>query len=264
MCHETAHILQNECGATSMLGGGAVIRGVGGGQYRIDPDALDQAFAVTRWGDPHHSQPSVLSLTVPTDFGTIYTAQQIADLTGRAASRGLTSHLDGARIANALAVLECSPADLTWRVGIDALSLGAMKNGALSTDAIVCFDPAISEQLVYRTKRSGHVASKMRFQSAQLIAYLTDDLWLRLARKSNAAMGRLSEGLCQLGIERLNDPDVNMLFIRVDPTVADRMADAGLLFYRMAPDVVRLVTSFETTDSEVDTALTRIASAFTA
>jgi threonine aldolase len=263
MCHETAHILQNECGATSMLGGGAVIRGVGGDHYRIDPAALDQAFGVTRWGDPHHSQPSVLSLTVPTDFGTVYTTQQIADLTGLAASRGLPSHLDGARIANALAVLGCSPADLTWRVGIDALSLGAMKNGALSTDAIVCFDPAIAEQLVYRTKRSGHVASKMRFQSAQLIAYLTDDLWLRLARTSNAAMGRLSEGLCKLGIERLNEPDVNMLFIRVDPAVADGMADAGLLFYRMAADVVRLVTSFETTDAEVDTALTRIASALT-
>jgi len=264
MCHDTAHILQNECGATSMFGGGAVIRGVAGDGYRIDPAALEQAFEATRWGDPHQSQPSVLSLTVPTDFGTIYTPQQVGELTRLASGRGLSAHLDGARIANALAVLGCSPADLTWRAGIDALSLGAMKNGVLSTDAIVCFDPAIAEQLVYRTKRSGHVASKMRFQSVQLIAYLTDDLWLRLAGRSNATMSRLAAGLDKLGVEQLNDPDVNMLFIRVDPAVADRMAEDGLLFYRMAADVVRLVTSFETTDAEVDTALTRIEAALTA
>ncbi len=263
MCHDTAHILQNECGATSMFGGGAMIRGVGGDQYRIDPAALEQAFGSTRWGDPHHSQPSVLSLTVPTDYGTLYTPQQIAELTAIARGRGLTAHLDGARIANALSALDCSPADLTWRVGIDALSLGAMKNGVLSTDAIVCFDPAIAEQLVYRTKRSGHVASKMRFQSVQLIAYLTDDLWLRLARQSNATMARLAAGLDQLGVERLNDPDVNMLFVRVKPAAADRMAEAGLLFYRIAADVVRLVTSFQTTDADIDTALTRIESALT-
>lgn len=263
LCHETAHILQNECGATSLFGGGAVVRGVAGQNYRIDPAALGQAFETTRWGDPHHSQPSVLSLTVPTDYGTVYTTRQIAELTALAAGRGLTAHLDGARIANALDVLDCSPADLTWRLGIDALSLGAMKNGALSTDAIVCFDPAVSEQLVYRTKRSGHVASKMRFQSVQLIAYLTDDLWLRLARRSNAAMARLAAGLGKLGVEQLNEPDVNMLFVRVDPGVADRMADSGLLFYRIASDVVRLVTSFQTTDDEVDSALARIESALT-
>ena len=263
LCHETAHILQNECGATSLFGGGAVVRGLAGENYRIDPTALENAFETTRWGDPHHSQPSVLSLTVPTDYGTVYTTPQIAELTALAAGRGLTAHLDGARIANALDVLDCSPADLTWRLGIDALSLGAMKNGALSTDAIVCFDPAVSQQLVYRTKRSGHVASKMRFQSVQLIAYLTDDLWLRLARCSNAAMTRLAAGLGKLGVEQLNEPDVNMLFIRVDPAAADRMAGSGLLFYRIAADVVRLVTSFQTTDDEVDTVLTRIEAALT-
>ncbi|MEY2445768.1 MAG: threonine aldolase [Ilumatobacteraceae bacterium] len=261
MCHETAHILVNECGATSMFGGGAMIHGVGGDQYRVDPTALEQAFESTRWGDPHHSQPTVLSLTVPTDYGTIYTARQIAQLTALAAGRGLTAHIDGARVANALAVLGCSPADLTWRIGVDALSLGAMKNGALSTDAIVSFDPAISQQLVYRTKRSGHTASKMRFQSAQLIAYLTDDLWLRLAGRSNEAMTRLATGLTKLDVEQLNEPDVNMLFVRVDPAVADRMADSGILFYRIAADVVRLVTSFQTTDDEVDMALQRIESA---
>lgn len=264
LCHETAHILQSECGATSMFGGGAVMRGVGGQHFRVTPDQLQQAFDATRWGDPHHSQPAVLSLTEPTDHGTVYTAPEVAELTRLAGQRGLRSHLDGARLANAVAALGCSPAELTWRAGIDAFSLGAMKNGALSTDAIVCFDPSISEQLVYRVKRAGHVASKMRFQSVQLTAYLTDDLWLRLARHSNEAMTRLADGLRALDAEFLNTPDVNMLFARVDPHVADRMAESGLLFYRMSADTVRLVTSFETTDDEIDEALFRIKSAIAA
>lgn len=244
-----------------MFGGGAVMRGVGGDHYRVTPAALQHAFEATRWGDPHHSQPSVLSLTVPTDHGTVYTPQQVGELAALARKRGMRAHLDGARIANALAALGCTPADLTWRAGIDALSLGATKNGALSTDAIVCFDPVVAEQLVYRVKRAGHVASKMRFQSAQLIAYLTDELWLHLAGHANAEMTRLAAGLRGLGIELLDEPDVNILFCRVDPAVADRMADAGLLFYRMTADTVRLVTSFQTTDTEVDAALSLIETA---
>ncbi len=264
LCHETAHILQSECGATSMFGGGAVMRGVGGEHYRISGATLRQAFDATRWGDPHHSQPSVLSLTVPTDHGTLYTPQQVGELVDVARERGLRAHLDGARVANAVAALGCCPADLTWRAGIDALSLGATKNGALSTDAIVCFDPVVSEQLVYRVKRAGHVASKMRFQSVQLSAYLTDDLWLRLAGHANAAMTRLATGLHALDVEMLNEPDVNMLFARVDPSVADRMAGSGLLFYRMSSDTIRLVTSFQTTDPEIDETLERIETALTA
>lgn len=262
LCHETAHVLQSECGATSMFGGGAVIRGIGGDHFRISPATLTHAFDTTRWGDPHNSQPSVLSLTVPSDRGTVSTPQQIKELTAMASSRGMRSHLDGARVANALSAVGCSPADLTWRAGIDALSLGAMKNGALSSDAIVCFDPVISEQLVYRVKRAGHVASKMRFQSVQLITYLTDDLWLRMAHHSNAMMSRLVAGLRHLDVEMLNDPDVNMLFARIEPKVIDRMEASGLLFYRNAVDLVRLVTSFQTTDAQVDATLTRIEAAF--
>ncbi|MEP7046404.1 MAG: beta-eliminating lyase-related protein [Ilumatobacteraceae bacterium] len=264
LCHETAHILQSECGATSMFGGGAVMRGVGGEHFRMTPAELGRAFDSTRWGDPHHSQPSVLSLTVPTDHGTVYSTQQVTELAALAGERGLRVHLDGARFANAIAALGCTPADLTWRAGIDAFSLGATKNGVLSTDAIVCFDPEVSEHLVYRVKRAGHVASKMRFQSVQLTRYLTDGLWLRLATHANAAMTRLAAGLDALDVELLNPPDVNMLFARFDPQVIDCLADGGLLFYRMGADSIRLVTSFQTTDDEVDEALLRIKSALAA
>ncbi|MEZ5271432.1 MAG: beta-eliminating lyase-related protein [Ilumatobacteraceae bacterium] len=262
VCHETSHIYVNECGATSMFGGGAVIRGIPGDGYKVHPDGLRRVFATTNWGDAHHSQPSVLSLTCPTDFGTVYTPDEVAALSAVAAERGLRRHLDGARIANAVVANGCTPAELTWRAGVEVISLGAIKNGAVSTDAIVSFDPEVNEALGYRLKRSGHVASKMRFQSAQLIAYLTDGLWLRLAGRSNAAMARLAGGLAAVGgVELLNDPQANMLFLHVGEDVERRLADdAALRFYGMGGGVIRFVTSFQTTDDDVDEVLRRFTS----
>ncbi len=195
LCHATAHVLNSECGSTSLLGGGAVLRGVPGDDFRIAPDGLQAALDSVRWGDPHHSQPAVLSLTQATDMGTMYRLDEIEKLVGIARERDLRVHIDGARVANTLAALGCSPADLTWRAGVDVLSLGATKNGALSAEAIVAFDDGAADELVYRTKRAGHVTSKMRFQSAQLIAYLTDGLWLRTAAHANAKMADLANGL---------------------------------------------------------------------
>lgn len=261
LCHETAHILNSEGGATSMLGGGAVMRGVGGDDFRIEPDELRAALGGVRWGDPHHSQPAVLSLTSPTDMGTIYGVAEIVELAEVAAAAGLRMHLDGARIANALVALGCTPAEMTWRAGADAVSLGCTKNGALSSEAIVVFDDSIADELVYRTKRAGHVTSKMRFQSAQVIAYLTDDLWLRLAGNSNATMKRLVAGLELLGVRFVNAPDVNMLFVQVGDAAAAEMAAAGMLFYAMGGGVIRLVTSWQTTDDDIDRALDIVAAA---
>ncbi|MGH9133751.1 MAG: threonine aldolase family protein [Ilumatobacteraceae bacterium] len=257
LCHESAHILRSECGATSMFSGGAIMRGLPGPASLLDGDSLRDAFAATRWGDPHHSQPAVLSLTSPTDLGAVYPVALVAELAAIARERGLRVHLDGARIANAIAALDCTPADLTWRAGVDVVSLGATKNGALSTDAIVCFDAELAVQLTYRIKRAGHVASKMRFQSAQLEAYLTDGLWLRLASRANAAMSRLAAGLTKLGVELQLPADANLAFARTDPAVVDRLEADGVLFYRMAPDTIRLVTSFQTTDADVDELLDR-------
>jgi threonine aldolase len=263
LCHDTAHILQSECGATSMLGGGAVIRGVAGDDFRVQPATLQAAFDAVRWGDPHHSQPAVLSLTQPTDMGTIYSVDEVAALAAIARERGVRMHIDGARIANAIVALECSPADLTWRAGVDVVSLGATKNGALSTEAIVVFDDRAADDLVYRTKRAGHVTSKMRFQSAQLIAYLDDGLWLRLASNSNLMMARLADGLRALGVSLLNRPDVNIVFAEISDDAATSMEAAGLLFYRIRPGVIRVVTSWQTTGDDVDSALAQIATSLT-
>jgi threonine aldolase len=176
VCHETAHIMTSEGGATSLLAGGAVMTGVAGEGYTMAPEALQAHLDGVRWGDPHHSQPAVLPLTSPSDYGTVYSVAEITELTAIAKTRDLRVHLDGARFANAVVATGAAPADLTWRAGVDVLSLGATKNGALSAEAIVCFSDAPADELVYRTKRSGHVTSKMRYQSAQLLAYLSDDL----------------------------------------------------------------------------------------
>jgi threonine aldolase len=254
LCHPTAHIITAEGGATSLFGGGAVMQSVNETHALIEPERLRAALESVRWGDPHESQPSVLSLTLPSDLGTVYRLDEVAQLTGIAREFGLRVHVDGARIANGVAAAGCSPADLTWRAGVDVLSLGATKNGALSAEAIVAFDDRIADELVYRTKRSGHVSSKMRFQSAQLAAYLTDGLWLRLAGNANIRMAELVaelRSLASYGVRLRERVDVNMAFVELPADAIDAVADAGLLFYRMGPTRVRLVTSWQTTADEV-------------
>jgi len=264
LCHESSHILRSECGATSMLSGGAVLRGLPGEGSRLHPDGLRQALDATNWGDNHQSQPSVLSLTLPTDLGALYRPDEVAALAAVARDRALRVHLDGARIANAVAALGCTPAELTWRAGVEVLSLGATKNGAMSTDAIVCFTDDAAEQLHYRAKRAGHVASKMRYQSAQLLAYLDDGRWLRLADRANRAMAALAAGLEALGLRFVVRPEVNMAFVLVEDAAAQRAAAAGLDFYRMGPGTIRLVTSLRTSDADVEEALRRFAGALVA
>jgi threonine aldolase len=267
LCHPSAHIMTAEAGATSLLGGGAVMQGVDGEHSLIDPDRLRARLDATRWGDPHESQPHVLSLTVPSDEGTLYDLDRIDELVGIARSRDLKVHVDGARLANALAARGWAPADLTWRAGVDVLSLWAIKNGALGADAIVAFDDAVAEELVYRTKRSGHVTSKLRFQSAQLAAYLSDDLWLRLATNANQRMAELSAELLSLadhGVRLLERVDVNMAFVELPAAAADALPDAGVLCYRMGPTSIRLVTSWQTTADDVAEAATAFRSVVSA
>lgn len=252
LCHPTAHIITAEGGATSLFGGGAVMQGVDGAHALIDPDRLRAKLESVRWGDPHESQPSVLSLTLPSDAGTVYRPDDVAQLAGIARERGLRVHVDGARLANAVAALGCAPADVTWRAGVDIVSLGATKNGALSAEAIVVFDDEIADALVYRTKRSGHVTSKMRFQSAQVTAYLTDDLWLRLAAHSNEQMAALVAELETIdGVDFAEQVEVNMAFVRLPAAAIDAVTAAGVLFYRMGETEIRLVTSWQTTPEEI-------------
>ena len=203
--------------------------------------------------------PGAVSITQATEWGTVYSVAQITAITAAAHAYDLPVHMDGARYANAVAHLGVSPADCTWRAGVDVLSFGATKNGAMAAEAVVFFDPARAREFEVRRKRAGHLWSKMRFLSAQLLAYIEHGLWLRHARHANALATRLSAGLARLPGAALAAPtEANEVFVRLPLAVIEALERDGYEFYRWpAPPgldgtVIRLVTSFDMPDAAVD------------
>jgi threonine aldolase len=197
-----------------------------------------------------------VSLTQATEAGTVYRPGEIAAIAEIAHGHGLKVHMDGARFANALVHLGASPSEATWRSGVDILSFGATKNGAMAAEAILCFDPELALTLAFRRKRAGHLVSKMRFLSAQLEGYLAEDLWLRNARHANAQASRLAGGLEALPGTRLVHPvQANEIFVDLPERMIVGLLDQGFRFYRWTEDtstVIRLVTAFDTEPTAVD------------
>jgi threonine aldolase len=229
-CHETAHINVYECGAPEFFTGAKLVALAGAG-YKLHAAELDAALALAGRGDPTRVQPFALNLTQPTDFGTLYTIAELQELCDVAHRHGLLVHLDGARFANAIVALGCSAAEMTWRAGIDIVSFGATKNGAMNAEAVLVFDPVIAARLPYLMKRGGQVASKARFISAQLERYLADGRWLERARQSNANAARLARRLQAIrGVELICAAQINMLFTHL-PEAAVAALDAGPFEY---------------------------------
>jgi threonine aldolase len=254
-CHEEAHIATDECGAPEFFTGGAKLVTCPGEHGKLTPEIL--APRIVGAGVVHNVQPAAISITQETEAGTVYRPAEIAALSALARQHALALHMDGARFANAVAGLGCAPADLTWRAGVDALSFGATKNGALAAEAVLFFDPKRAESFGYRRKRAGHLLSKQRFVAAQLEAYLTDDLWLRNARHANAMAARLGSGLAALPGARLLHPvEGNEVFVEFGDRAIERLAAAGFGFYRWgeAP-IIRLVTAFDTASEAVESFL---------
>ncbi|MGB4909235.1 MAG: beta-eliminating lyase-related protein, partial [Tabrizicola sp.] len=193
-CHRHAHIAEDECNAPEFYSGAKLVL-VPGDHGKITPDGLSTALATTGESGVHGVQRGMLSLTNVTEAGTVYTPAEIASLTALAKAKGLPCHLDGARFANALVATGATPAQMTWQVGIDVLSFGGTKNGCLGVEGVVLFNPEKAWELELRRKRGGHLFSKHRFLSAQMQAYLSDGLWLRLAAQANAMGQRLGQGL---------------------------------------------------------------------
>ena len=258
-CHELAHAHVDECGAPELFSDGAKLVPMVGDHGKIEPDAFRSAIRALPLGNVHNVQPSTLTLTQSTECGTVYTPEEIHALTEIAHSRDLAVHMDGARFANALAALNASPADITWKAGVDVMSFGATKNGAMAAEAVVFFDRRLARDFAFRRKRGGHLFSKMRFLSAQLEAYLADGLWLRLAAHANAMAAQLAEGLDAMPGVAMHFPvEANEIFVRLPVSVADALKAAGARFHPwpMAGDndearTVRLVASFQTEPSEV-------------
>ena len=258
LCHPLAHIICDEANAPEFYTGGAKLVAVPGIDGKLAAADL-AALLPGELGNVHSAQPAAISLTQATECGTAYRPSEIAEIATLAHRHGLAVHMDGARFANALVHLDVSPADLTWRSGVDVLSFGATKNGALGAEAIVFFDSARAKELPFRRKRAGHLFSKMRFLSAQLDAYVTDDLWRRNARHANLAAARLAEGLAALPGVRLRHPvEANELFVELPEAVISGLFEAGAKFYRWqgaTSTCVRLVTAWNTADADVATFL---------
>jgi threonine aldolase len=261
-CHATAHVMTDECGAPEFYSNGAKLIGLPGDDGRIQASDLEAAIAFARSMGVHHVQPAAVTLSQATEWGTVYRPEAIRVLTETAKGLGLRTHMDGARFANALVHLGATPAEVTWKAGIDVLSLGATKNGALAAEALLVFDRTLAAELGFRRKRAGHLWSKMRYLSAQLLAYLTDDLWLRNARRANEMAARLAEGLRGLAGIRLVQPvEANELFVAMPQTLIDRLRESGYHFYDwpapagVSEPVVRLVTAFDVEAADVDALL---------
>jgi len=258
-CHETAHIVTDECGAPEFFCGGAKLLALPGADGRIRAEQIAAGVAFARDMGVHHVKPAAVSLTQATEWGTVYPRAQIADISATARMAGLGLHMDGARFANALVHLDCSPAEATWKQGVDVLSFGATKNGALCAEAVVFFDPSKALEFGQRRKRAGHLWSKMRFISAQLLAYLQDDLWLRNARNANQMASRLGAGLAATeGVRLLQPVEANEVFAALPDSMVAGLEKQGFGFYRWplaaVKDAVpiRLVTSWATRAAEVE------------
>ncbi len=256
-CHEEAHIQVSECGAVGVFTGGAKLMPLPGDHGRLATETLGEALRYHP--DLGRGMPAALSLTQTTEAGTVYGTGQVAALSDIARAGGMGVHMDGARFANALVTLGCSPAEATWKAGVDVLSFGATKNGALMADAIVVFRPELAETLSYRRLRGGHLLSKLRFVSAQLEAYLTDDLWLRLAAQANATARRLAEGLAGVpGVELLHPVEGNEIFCRLPAALDEGLRNQGFLLHPWGlpgTGEVRLVCAFDRSADEVDALL---------
>ena len=194
-CHEEAHIHDDECGAPELFTAGAKLVGIAGEGGKITPEGLRETLERFPRGLVKSAQPGALSLSQATEAGTIYSVSEVSELSSIAHRNGISVHMDGARFANALISAKATPADMTWRAGVDILTLGATKNGALACEAVVFFDSARAANFAFQRKRGGQTLSKGRFLGAQMEAYITDGLWLRLAEQANASARRLARGL---------------------------------------------------------------------
>lgn len=264
-CHRHAHIVEDECGAVEYLSGGGRLCPVDGALGRMDPAVLEQAIGRYPAEFVHAGQPMAISITQSTELGTLYSLDAIDRIAEVARAHGLPLHMDGARFANALVALGASPAEMTWKRGVDILSFGGTKNGCWSAEAIVLFDPAKARDLAFLRKRAGQLFSKSRFISAQFEAYLANDLWLENARHANAMATRLATAIEASGKARLGwAPEANEVFAILPRTDAERLRGAGAVFHDWhAPHgfdgtigadetLCRLVTSFATTEADVD------------
>jgi len=264
-CHHEAHVNSDECGAPEFYSGGAKLIGLPSPTGKLDAAQLAAPVAHAREMGVHHVLPASLSLSQATEWGTVYSCDELSALSRTAHDLGLKVHMDGARFANAIAHLGCSAAAGSWRAGIDVLSFGATKNGALAAEAVIFFRPEMAREFELRRKRAGHLWSKLRYMSAQLVACLEKELWLRNARQANAMAARLAAGLQQHGLALMQAVQANEVFVAMPAALITRLHDQGFEFYQwpappgQALPVVRLVAAYDMVAADIDALLGAVA-----
>jgi len=241
LCHRDAHIEVDEAGAPGFFTGGAKLMLVDGPGAKVAPDAVSAAIDRIR-KDVHQVQARALSITNATEYGLAYSAAEVAALGETARRHALRFHMDGARFANAIASTGASPADVTWRTGVEALSFGFVKNGGLNAEALILFDMGLAEEVLVRRKRAGHLLSKGRMLAAQILALLDGDLWLANARAANAAARTLAEAA---GDRLVYPVEANEVFLKASADEAARLRSQGFDFYDWGAGEIRLVTSWD-------------------
>lgn len=251
-CSENAHMMNDECGAPEFFSAGAKLIGVSGENGKIDIELLDKTLAGTGVHGEHECLPSAISITQSTEAGTLYSLDEIKQINKIKHNYGLYLHMDGSRIANAVAAMGCSIADMTWKNGVDLLSFGATKNGAMIAEALVIFNPKIGKEIKRMRKRAGHLISKMRFVSAQLLAYLEDDLWLQLANHANS-MAQLVYSSLKDSHDFIYPVQANEVFLRLSEIKIKQLQAQGFEFHVWpgSTDIIRLVFSHATKQTEV-------------
>jgi threonine aldolase len=248
--HTEAHIAVDECGAPGFFSGGAQLALLEGQHGRLQPEVVATALAA----HPRHLhsvQPAALSLTQATELGTVYRIPELTSLCESAHRNGLKVHMDGARFANAVAFLNCHPGDLSWRAGVDVLSFGATKNGALAAEAVVFFDPALVRDFELRRKRAGHLLSKSRYVSAQLLAYMETGLWKRNAQRTNTLAQRIGSAA---GTRLLHPVEANEVFVQLGAAGKDSLRKSGFEFYDWGAETsgaARFVVSWDQPEADV-------------
>ncbi|MEL6506685.1 MAG: low specificity L-threonine aldolase [Pseudomonadota bacterium] len=260
LCHEQSHIEMDECAGPEFFTGGAKLCTVPGSAGKLTPAAITQTLAGFPERPPHGSPAHMVSLTQLTECGTRYSLDELSTLTACARDHKLTVHMDGARFANALVATSATPAEMSWKAGIDVLCLGATKNGCLMAEAVIFFNKDHARDFEFRRKRAGHLLSKYRFISAQIDAWLTDDLWLTLAATANARAHGLSTALCGIdGVTSWYPTDGNEVFVSFPGDVADRLRAAGAQFYPWVTPgdpaggtMQRLICSYATSQDDID------------
>lgn len=266
LTHDESHVADDECGAPEFFSGGAKLIGLPGIGNKLAPDTVLDALARFREGALHQVQPQAVSITQATECGQVYTPSEVAALKEATRERGLALHMDGARFANALVHLGCSPAEITWKAGVDVLTFGGTKNGAFAAEAVVFFDPERADEMKWRRKRAGQTFSKGRFLAAQFEGLLEGGHWLDLARHANAMARRLADGVRSIDGVRLAWPcEANEVFLILSPALQARLAAAGVRYIpwsarALAPQnaladgehVGRFVMSFDTGPGVVD------------